>query len=114
MKKKDFTAKKTMKNKKEEELLQKRLQDGIVQYYVLDEDQRIALTGTEFCQGMHELIQFTKKPFPNGEVMLLIKGCKKSWISSNIYSLIAFKENKKEALFYINMDKDFNNNNESN
>ncbi len=103
-----------MKKKKEEEIYQKRLQDGIIQYYILEEDQRIALSSTEFCQGMHELIQFTKKPFPNGEVMLVIKSGKKYWISADIYSLIAFKENKKEALFYMDMDMDKNLNNESN
>lgn len=109
MKKKNLTLKEVMKKKKEEEIYQKRLQDGIIQYYILEEDQRIALSSTEFCQGMHELIQFTKKPFPNGEVMLVIKSGKKYWISSDIYSLIAFKENKKEALFYMDMDKNLNN-----
>lgn len=104
MKKKNFTAKKIMKNKKEEELLQKRLQDGIVQYYVLDEEHRIALTNPDFCQGMYELIPLAKKPFPDGEVMMITKGDAKFWISSSVYSLIAIKENKKQPLFGMNLN----------
>lgn len=99
MNKKNLTVKEVMKNKKNGEVLKKYLQNGMVQYYVLDEKQRIRIADVEYNEEIDETMRLNNRIVPEGGVLLIQEDIRKLWVSTSKKSLIDVMNNRKHDIY---------------
>lgn len=100
MKKKNLSVKEVMNNKKNQEYLNKKFnKDGIVQYYVLDEKQRITIADVEYNKEIDDIMRENDRIVPEGEVLLIQEDTRKFWVSTSKKSLIDVMNNRKHDIY---------------
>ena len=91
-----------MNNKKNQEYLNKKFnKDGIVQYYVLDEKQRITIADVEYNEEIDRYMRGSGGIVPEGGVLLIQEDTRKLWVSTSKKSLISVLNNKKRDIYSI-------------